>query len=622
MTLRSIIHRFARGKTINKVVDALSGPAALEKMLVECGYSGRPEGLSARLEMELPLTLPLFTDSHQRRHWATYYKGPEMVASAKAGCAFYPPRPQAGEVLPASVVKQSKKDWILQRPWNSGHLTASLARAWLVTGDKDFLSGVERQFREFHLFSPPLMGPGWHSGALTAIRSVNWILALRLVENISRMEPAVTAQAVLDLRVAGMVLSTELEAQIEPGLDFLGHACALMFLGRCLSILPESGGWLKQGASAAGPCLAAWARADITRPTAMAAAYCQWAVLALWLAGKAGCDTPGLEDALPPVAAFCRTAAPPWGGAVSWGFSSLWPVLDLDGACSLAEAHAWPANMAAILLRDSELRADRQMYEPLYWLCGPETPSKLRNLANLKGPEAMDAPCLGNTNLCSNSANRRVQLSLRSSPRNKQAPDQRQAEALSFGLMIDGSPIVISSGVIPGGPMESLIKVRRANNGPVIDGAESRDGSVILEGLEQTTNHAFVSATYDGYKHLADPVALRRRLHIDAARGVLNIVDQMDSRQSHTMEINLLLAAEADTQQADEGLWAVCGAFGIVLVRPEPKAQCELVRGRSDPALGWVATAAGEVVPASVLRIYCRVMGQASMTTSIVWGQG
>ncbi len=621
MTLRSIVHRFSRGRTINKVAEELSGPAALEKMLVQCGYSGRPEGLAGRLDMELPLALPLYTDNRQCRHWASHYKATESLNAARAGCSFLPP-PENGRPVPASVVKQGKAVWLRQRPWNSGHLIVPLARAWRVSGDKDFLSGVERQLRDYHVFSPPLMGPGWQDGALVALRVVNWLLGLRLVQNISHMEAAVIAQAVLDLRVAGMVLSSELEAQTEPSLDLLGHGCALMFLGRCLSMLEESGQWLKQGAAAVGPCLACWSRADKPRPTALAAAICQWAVLALWLSRKAGCDVPGLEDALPPVALFCRADAPPWGGGRGWGFSHLWPVLDFGGACSAAEAHAWPANMAAMLLGDADLRADRNMYEPLYWFCGPETPARLRSLANIKAPQAVDSPCLGATALCLNSAGRRSRVMLRSSPRRGQGLMEHQAEALSFGLLLDQAPVVISPGVVLGGPMESFNKSRRSGNGPVVDGLEPKSGGIVLEGMEQTGSHAFVSATFDGYKYLADPVIMRRRLHIDASRGVLNIVDQLDSKVVHTVEINLMLAADSDAHQTEDGLWVVCGVFGIVLVRPEPRATCELVRGRGDPALGWAASETGDVVPAPVLRIVCQTVGQASLTTSIVWGQG
>lgn len=622
MTLRSIFHRISRGKTINRISAELSGPAALEALLVECGYSGRPQGLAARLEMELPLALPLFTDSRQRRHWATHYKAPQLMAAAQAACGYLPPQPEGGAAVPSSVVKQSGTQWLAQRPWNSGHLVPALARAWLVSGDKDILSGVERQLRQYHLFSPPLMGPGWQDGALVAIRAVNWLLGLRLVENVSRMEAHIAAQAVLDLRIAGMMLSSELGDRTEPGLNYLGHACALMFLGRCLSMLPESGRWFKLGAKNVGPCLSLWSRARGTRPTALASAACQWGVLALWLAEKAGCETPGLEDALVPVAAYCRSAAPPWGADAAWGFSHLWPVLDLSGQCSMDEAHAWPANLAALLLQDPDLRADRNMYEPLYWLRGPETPAKLRKLANIKAPQAVDSPCLGASNLCLHAAGRRAHLAFRTSPRRKDAGVRHQAEALSVGLALDGKIVLATPGVVLGGPMEDFSRSRRAFNAPIIDGAEPKNGHVVLEGLEQSESHAFATAKYDGYKHLLDPVSMRRRLHVDASRGVLNIVDQLQSRQTHDVEINLLLPADSDAQPADDGLWAVCGAFGVVLVRPEPKASCELVRGHGEPPLGWMATAAGEVVAAPVLRIYCRVMGQTSITTSIVWGQG
>jgi len=620
--LDSVFKRLARNATAAKVAEELAGDRAVERLLRQCGYAGRPEGLAARLEMELPLALPLAADQRQARFFGSLFDGPGLMAQSRREAARLPPRPEGGGPLPAGKLRLSPDEQHRLWPWLSGQIVTRLARAWLIAGEADFLSAVERQMRDFHIMSPPLMGPGWVEATWVATRVVNWLWALRLVGVVSRLEAAVTAQAVVDLRVAGMVLAGALETAVEPGLEHLPPAVALMHLGRSLSFLPESGHWLKLGAESAGPALAAWDRVGPARPTMTTATAGQWGALGLWLARKAGLEASGLAEALWPVAACCRAGAPPWGCGQAWGWAPAAEALRLDVGQKPERALAWPANLAALLLGEPELRADRQLDEPLFWLMGHQAVEGLRRLAWAKPPEAIDAPAMGLSSLCLAAGDRRAEALFRTGPRLASDGYQWQAQALAVSFCLDGRPLLLTPGPAFEGPLGPHLRSRQAQNAALLDGARPGGGVVTLEGLEQTETHAFAAASYDGYRHLAGGPILRRRVFIDGRRGLLSVVDQVVAKAQHTLELFFHLPPEAQVQRQEDGMFVIGGAFGVVLMRVDAKAGAELLRGRLDPPLGWLAVRPGSVEPTWVVRVFASVVGQARLTTSFVWGEG
>jgi hypothetical protein len=443
------------------------------------------------------------------------------------------------------------------------------------------------------------MGPGWTEAELVAVRAVNWLVALRFLAGAGPLPAELALGLVAQMRVMGMVLA---------------EAAALLLLSRALAFLPESSQWQKVAQAKLGPALAAWARPASPAAVLDAAAAvraCQWGALALWLARRAGLELPGVAEALAPLARLCRAAAPPWGPGgkhLAWGGEPARSVLALDHPP--VNPFTAAANLAALVLEDPDLRAGRHLDQTAYWLLGPAAAEALRRLAGGRPPAAGELAGAGLAWFCAASRGRRVAVWLRTTP--------QPAQALAMSLCLDGQGVIVPPGPAASGPLAGHLASRAASSTLCLDQTEPEAAAVELEGLEVTEGHAFLAASHLGYRGPEGMVRLRRRVHLDVKAGVVNLVDQIAAEDEHLCEVFLHLPPGAELEPQGDGTWLARGPWGKVLIRPEPKAQAEVITGRSSPPLGWRAVAPGRVEPAPTLRVFAPVVGQARLTTAFI----
>ena len=620
---QDIWSRLARSRLAGRVVEDLAGERAQKELLVQAGYAGQAEGLGRRLFAELEGTLQLACGPAEIRSFGRHFSGKEVMDQARVEAALpHPVLSDEQEGLPASQVRLGPEDWDSLWPWLSGQRSARLARAALLTGDQELSLAVVRSLERFCAYAPPLMGPGWTHLQVVAVRVVNWLLALRLLGDPELLPGESLLSVLVHLKVAGLVLEQEL-AQAGEGTAPLqaGPAGALLLLGHVLDFLPPAAGWRELGRTRLGPALMAWSQ-ELEEPLSpMWLAPCaQWGGLGLWLSRKRPeLEMPALVGGLSRLAGLCRAAAPPWGAgmrSLGWGWC---PVRSVLGFERDGDAFTTAANLAALLLRDPELRAARVMDQNLFWLLGPRAAEDLRPLAPAHAPPAADHPGLGLSLVCLSARKRRLSLWLRSAPRRPGGDPSWAAQALAFTLCLEGRPLLVAPGPAGSGPLAGHLGSRSAQNTVVIDQQEPGPGQVVLEGMEAGPRHAFMAARYDGYAHLEDPVVLRRRVFFDQAGELVQVVDQVQGQGEHFCEIFFHLAAGTRVERGEDGL-LLEGPWGRALLRPEPKASLEVISGRSKPPLGWLMDQEGRVLAAPVVRIFAPVEGSARLTTVLALG--
>lgn len=626
--IKGLWSRLGRSRLAARVAEDLGGDKAQAELLRLAGYSRQPQGLASRMAADLVALLPLRLTPESLRAFGRGFPGPALLEAARreaeadlAG----PAGPGAKSPLPASQLRLSPEEEAAWLPWTSGQRFLRLARAYAVSGDGDLAEAAWAQLERFCLANPPLLGPGWASGALLAIRAANWLWGMRFLATPAGLAGLDAARgplplALLHLRLTGLVLAQELDAgraeastaAVEP----VAAASALLHLGRCLPCLPEAGAWWEAGRLGLGEALAAWTRPGQTegaRPWAEAVAAAEWGGLGLWLGSAAGAQMPGVVEGVRRLAGLGRSLAPPWGGGSLWGWSTHAPVLGLDPRPEKAAGGA--ANLAACLLSAPELRAGRELDERLYWTLGPEAGEKLRQLAGGPVPGAGDWPGAGLVGLCASGAGRKAGIHLNASA--------SPALALALDLHLEGRPLLAPPGPAGKGPLGPYLAGRSAHNAVLIDRREpSPGGRVVLEALEQGPRHLFLAASYDGYAGLKDPVHLRRRVFLDLESGLVNLVDQVQAEGQHVCEVLFHLPPETRVEPAGQGSFMLSGPFGQALFKPEPKAKVTLVTGRSNPPLGWQALDLGRVVPAPVLRLRAAVVGNVRLTNVIAFTSG
>ena len=388
-SINSLWRHLARSKEVGKVSEELAGEKAKASLLAETGYANQPGGLCARLISELARNLPLTMDHQSLRSFGSLLPGEEIMAAARseAGCTW--PESMPGLQTPSSQVRLTPEEKANFWPWLSGQLTARLARALVLTSDPELALATIRSLDRFCRFSPPLMGPGWMDTTTVAVRAMNWLAALRLMDRVAGVKPDITVEAVLHLRVMGLILSHQLkDLHQEPQPVDVGPAAALLFLGHVLNFLPEAPKWMTLGRQRLGPALAAWSKTGLYIPDASpaeAAAAAEWGCLGLWLSLRGKIEVPGLVGGLRKLVWLCRTSAPPYGAGLGWGWTTASPVLDFDKG--RMDPYTGIANLAAVLLNEPDLRAGRILDERLFWLwgsrrCGKAAPIGRRQAAH------------------------------------------------------------------------------------------------------------------------------------------------------------------------------------------------------------------------------------------------
>ncbi|MCB2189296.1 MAG: heparinase II/III-family protein [Deltaproteobacteria bacterium] len=613
-----IWQKLARGRVAGQVARDLAGPRAREELLAQAGHPGSPAGLARRVQDDLARFLPL-AGRGAVGSFGEFFDASALMQAVRGEAVLRCPQPGPEGPLPASRIRLTPEEEHGLWPWTGGQRTTRLARAALLTGDQDLVDALERSFRDFCLANPPLSGPGWLRLQVVAARVVNWLLALALWGDLGRLEPEVVADVLGHLNVAGMLLEQRLmERAAQPSLELVLPATALMFAGHCLPFLPRAGEWLAAGSRSLGPSLAAWKQPGRPLATAALAAISQSAGLAQWLAMKGNIAVPGLTGGLLAPLAFCRLAAPPWGAGLGWGYTPLTSLFNLDPR--RGDPWSVAANLGALLTDQAEFRAGRRLEEELFWLFGGMAADKLRLLAGGRPPQAGDQPGPGLTVLAGSAAGRSASVWIATGGRQAAGPGAWPARSLALGLCLEGRPVLVPPGPAGGGPLGPHLRARAAMNAARLDGVEPVGGRVSLETLELSPRHQFLSAVYDGYRHLADPVTLRRRVYLDLERGHLGVVDQLQCEGEHVLEVFFHLPPASEVRAGEHGVLIIEGEFGRVFLKQETEAETTLVAGVSNPPLGWLAVDPGRVVAAPVIRQRARTVGNARFSTMLAWG--
>ena len=607
-----LFSRMIKPGAASKVAEELGGAKALEALLIQAGYAGKPKGLAKRFATELKKALPLCLDQATVRAFGSQFKGAKVMAAARQEAAALPSPDQAPDLRPASQIIPEPDEIDRNWPWLGGQAAARLAQAGLVGGDgelaRDALRAMDRAAKKY----PPLLGLGWAREGWLALRAVNWLLAFRFLAEQGPAEPGAVARCVLHLQIMGLVLEQRLKSvkgQYSP-VD-VPAAGALLFLGKTLVFLPVAKAWLKLGSRALGPSLSAWSNGEDHPATGTPlAGACQWAGLALWLGMKHNLKLPGVVAGLQKLAAFCRALAPPWGDGATWGRDEERGVWDLAGG--VVDPLTSAANLAALLLKDPAIRSGRALDQGAYWLFGTGVYESLRQLAGAPAPGAASLAGAGVAAVGAQSNGRRVGLQLNLCP----SGENLRPSGLAFCFSLGGLPVLQRPGPVTGGPLADYLGSRPAHNALVLDKREPGPGKVRLEGLDLGTGHAFISASFDGYSSLTDPVLLRRRLFLDLASGIITVVDQIHSAAEHLCQVFFHLPPETDIIESGQGDVLLKGAFGRVMFLPDSSAVLNRAKGGTNPPLGWRCRREGRVEPSPSLVVGANIVGRVSLTNT------
>jgi Heparinase II/III-like protein/Heparinase II/III N-terminus len=140
-------------------------------------------------------------------------------------------------------VGDSKITWELNR---HQHLV-TLAKAFLLTGDKRFSAELVRQWTDWQLQNPYPIGINWTSSLEVAFRSLSWLWIRNLLTGSSDATPEFVGELNRALAISARHIEKYLSTYFSPNTHLLGEAVALFFIGTLCPQIAAAERWRTNG---------------------------------------------------------------------------------------------------------------------------------------------------------------------------------------------------------------------------------------------------------------------------------------------------------------------------------------------------------------------------------------
>lgn len=178
------------------------------------------------------------------------------------------------------------------------------------------------------------------------------------------------------------------------------------------------------------------------------------------------------------------------------------------------------------------------------------------------------------------------------------------ADALSFSLRVFGVDVFVDPGTydyFSYGDWRDYFRSTRAHNTLMVDGA---DQSAMLGSFmwgkratarclswEADANGAKVVGEHNGYAKLRDPVIHRRSLSLDAETRKITLLDEIEAKGEHRIEIFFHLAETCSIAESHGNTLIIDVGPGTVSLEIDERLEISILRGSKEPKCGWVSRA-------------------------------
>jgi hypothetical protein len=208
------------------------------------------------------------------------------------------------------------------------------------------------------------------------------------------------------------------------------------------------------------------------------------------------------------------------------------------------------------------------------------------------------------------------------------------ADALSWVLHVDGRPVVVDVGTYTyhtEPDWRSYFIGTLAHNTVRIDGQDQAQSTgptlwsdhYQVEVLRSQTSdvHDLVVAKHNGYQRLG--VTHQRTLSLDKKTHRLRIVDDiiLSRPGEHLLEMPLHLHPSVTVEPTAQAFRLTTAGARPVTVHPDPALTLSVVRGQTDPILGWYSASFQQKEPTSVLYGKLTIRQTTQLVTEITIGE-
>lgn len=200
------------------------------------------------------------------------------------------------------------------------------------------------------------------------------------------------------------------------------------------------------------------------------------------------------------------------------------------------------------------------------------------------------------------------------------------ADALSLVLSVAGQQILVDPGTYAyraDMKWREYFRGTSAHNTVRVDGlSQSVSGGRFMwthkakakiERLERSGERFLVTGSHDGYMRLTDPVMHRRTVEFKPESGQLEITDQLEAKQEHSIEQFWHFGEGIRLEVIDKRVIATGRSSSVELHFEGNDCQLVTISGQDNPPLGWMSREYDVKFPITTL---CRI-SRASQSTLI-----
>ncbi len=576
--------------------------------------------LQQRLQLFGLTAVPLGQTIDWHRDYASGIRGPQRYSSMI-------------DHRDASVVGDVKYIWELNRL----HHLVSLALAYIWTEKTAYWTTIEQHCRSWIEQNPFMMGVNWKSPLEAGIRLISWALVSWLTADDARSRDFFRRELRNTIYAHQYFIRTFYAKHSSANNHLIGEMAGLYIGAVCWPWFRESAGWQTFARDQLLQAMADQVGDDGVGKE-LATEYQLFILEFFLLAGALGHS---VGDAFPPaywqrmqdMAAFLE--------AISDGEGNLPLFNDGDSGQVISEYVPVPERTRSLLAilrptsaRPAELAQSDLRARLLLWGKSPQT----FPIQPASQPPAWAYPQGGYYALKSDRGrehNAHHMIVVLDAGALGMSPlyAHGHADALSFWLSYGGQAFLVDPGTFSYYADEDwrgYFRSTAAHNTVRVDGVDqSVAGGRFLwrqvahcrvQHRESQATYTEVEGMHDGYQRLADPVVHRRAVRVCRTTPQVRIVDRLECRQAHDVELFFHFHDQCDVQQIDaHQIAAVRGASRLVL-HLAPSLACQLYRGSERPIAGWTSDRFGAKTPAFTLRAYAHITGTTDFTTTISAG--
>jgi len=505
---------------------------------------------------------------------------------------------------------------------NRHHHMVTLAKSSLLSGDNRYAAHAVNQLIDWIQMNPVNIGVNWTSPLELSIRIINWIWLLSLIRNSDVLDPDSFFVIIKSIAQQANHISRNLSLYSSANNHLIGEAAGLAITGMSFPWLPSAQKWRDTGLKILLEQIEEQISEDgVHKEQAIhyLGFVLEFYILTILIA-KANQEIISDEwnDRLSSAYNFLSQIMDADGNVPSIGDSDDGYVLILSQRNDFNPYQSHLATAAAIFNNQDYRYISQHWDEKSHWLLGNigyQSYLKLTNESDQKKSTVFPygGYCVMRSSQC--------YFVFDFGPLGYLSTAAHgHADALSFTLSLEGSPIFIDPGTYAyqeGYDWRTYFRSTAAHNTIEIDG---RDQSEMLgtflwgrkartKMLHWSTNldYDIAIAEHDGYKHNG---VIHRRTIIFSKKDFIIIVDDLLGKGEHNCSQFWHFPAECELDMMNEMIKAKVSNKSIFLIPIEidENAKRMLYKGNYSPIQGWVSPRYGEIQEAYVINYRAKTL--------------